>query len=451
MSDRPTPAPQDDTWSSNLGFVLAAIGSAVGLGNVWRFAYVAGENGGAAFLAAYAFYLLVLGLPLVLAETGLGRHARADVVGAVAEAAPGRGWGLGAKLLVVASVFVLGYYSLIAGWVLYYLTSALRWELWSVPEAAVGQYFHGFVASGVQPAIWQAATIVVCALVVAGGIQKGIERFSRLFVPLLGAMILGLALYAIQFEGAMAGVHFLFSPDWNLLLQPRVHLAAAGQAFFSLGVGLAIFVTYGAYLDRKEPLPRLAVAVVAGDTFFAIVAGLAIFPAVFAFGLNPAAGPGLVFEVLPQVFGRMPGGAFVGTAFFALLLLAAVTSMVSILEVSVAFVRRRYAWTRPVAVALCALAALAFGLPAALDPLIQAWTGARTTSLLTLSDRLVSHAILPLGGLFLALVVGWRWRKARALTAAGLGDGALAHGWFWSLRVLVPLLIVLMVAFEVTE
>jgi len=429
-----------EQWGTRSGFVLATIGSAVGLGNIWRFSYVAGVNGGGAFLVVYLLCVLLIGLPLLVAEIALGRRARCDAVAAFRLLATGRFWPLVGGLGVLTAIVELGFYSLIAGWALrYFAVTAIDGP---VPAGAdfVGG-FAAFVASPMEPFVWQILMLTATVLVVARGIRGGIELLNRTLMPLLAAIVVALAAFAVTLDGAADGLRFLFAPDWSALARPQVYLAAVGQAFFSIGVGMTIFVTYGSYLTPDQNVPRAAILTVVGDTAFALTAGVAIFAAVFAFGFDPQAGPTLAFVTLPQLFAAMPGGRVVAPVFFLLLSAAALTSMVSILEVAVAYLVRRVGWSRRAAVPVLGLFVFAVGFPAGLGFGVLAGVRIGEHDLFGAYDYLVANVSLPLGGLLLALFAGWVWSRRDALPSADFGDGAFGRLWLGLLRIPIPLAI----------
>ncbi|MCC7427311.1 MAG: sodium-dependent transporter [Alphaproteobacteria bacterium] len=430
-----------EEWGSRAGFILATIGAAVGLGNIWRFAYIAGENGGAVFLFVYLLFVALIGLPLVIAELALGRRGASDAVAAFAASAAGSLWRHAGWIGVVAAVAILSYYAVVAGWALRYFAGALTGALWREAGAGYGAFFEGFIAGSAEPMLYQAVMLALAALVVAAGVKGGIERINLWIMPLLAAIVCGLAIHALLLPGSARGVGFLFTPDWSALGRPALYLNALGQAFFSLGVGMAVFVTYGGYLGSQTGIPRSAATVVIGDTAFALVAGLAVFPAVFALGGDPAAGPRLAFITFPQILLDMPAGRIVGTVFFLLLSAAALTSMISLLEVAVAVLVARTGWSRPRATAIVAAALFLLGMPSALGyGTLRGWTLAGQP-LLDAIDHLVSNFLLPLSGLCIALFVGWRLRAAEAVSAADLAGSAVAPAWLWLLRIGAPLTI----------
>lgn len=432
-----------EQWGSRWGFILATIGASVGLGNIWRFSYVAGENGGAVFLFVYLICVALVGLPLVIAELSLGRRAQGDAVAAFEIAADGRRWRHLGWIGIAGAVLILSYYAVIAGWALKYFVGAATGSLWKAAEAGYGTFFRNFIADRGEPIVWQAAMLSLTMFIVAGGVRRGIEAVNRWLMPLLVVIILALAVFALTLPNAGAGLRFLFAPDWSAFARPGVYVAALGQAFFSLGVGMAVFVTYGSYMPRTFSLPSSAVIVAVGDTLFAIVAGLAIFPGVFSFGVDPTAGPELAFITLPQIFLSMPGGSAIGTVFFFLLAAAAFTSMVSLLEVPVSMAVHRSGLKRWSATALCGLLIFVLGLPSAMSfgTLGEVRIGGQ--QILDAVDAGVSNFLLPFGGILLAVFVGWRMERATALHEADMPTGWPGRLWLWLLRTLVPATIAL--------
>lgn len=430
-----------ETWGSRAGFIFAAIGSAAGLGNIWRFPHVTAEHGGAVFVFLYLACILIVALPILIAETAIGHRSRRDPISTFRLLGRGTGWAVTGYLAAATVAIVLGFYGVVAGWTAKYFFAALSGALWSIPETAYGQYFQDFAGHGVAPILWQAAAMAVTVAIVSAGVRGGIERCNRFLLPALAIILLGLAAYGLTLDGAAKGLAFLFKPDWRALARPEVYIAALGQAFFSLGLGAGIYLTYGGYLPRRTGLARPALAVAAGDTAVALLAAVAIFPAMFAFGRAPESGPALAFVVLPEIFRAMPGGAVFGAMFFLLLCIAALTSMVSMLEVAVASLLC-FGFRRPRASIVAGVAIFALGVPAALG--FGPWRGVRVAglSVFDLMDYAASNVALPLGGLLIATFVGWRWGRRRALAAAGLAGG-WGRAWFATLRYAAPVAIVL--------
>ena len=431
-----------ERWGSGRGFLLATLGSAVGLGNVWRFSYVAGENGGGAFLLVYLVMVFLVGVPLLLGEFALGRSTQRESAAAFETLAPASPWRHLGLLGVIVASLILAYYAVIAGWVLKYLSLHFAGNTQAFAAAGFANAFRSFIAHPLEPIAWQFAVMALTVAVVAGGVERGIEAVSKLLMPALGLLLLALAIHSVTLPGFGQGVAFLLQPDWSALTRPKVYLAALGQAFFSMGLAMGVMMTYGSYVAPTHRLPGAAVTIAMGDTLFAIVAGLVIFPAVFSFGLDPAQGPALAFVVLPEVFAQMKGGAWVGAAFFLLLAIAALTSAVSLLEVAVAFAMHRFGWSRKRA--SLGLGALIFvlGVPASLG--FGPWAGLTAMGgrgILDALDFVAANILLPLNGLLIALFLGWVWHRRDALAACDLPTSRLGRLWYFSVRYTVPLLV----------
>lgn len=432
---------QSARWASGVGFGLAVLGSAVGLGNIWRFPYVAGENGGAAFLLVYLIVVSVLGWPLLLAEIGVGYHTHADSIDAYARVTPKRPWRWAGWLGVAAAVVILMYYPVVTAWVVQYLWLALQGDLATPGGLAQGARFDALTHDGISVLMAQALVLVMATGIVAAGVVKGIEQTSKLLMPLFALLLLGLVIYGLTLPGAVKGLEFMFRADWDYVLRPQTWLVALGQALFSVGIGMGVLVTYGAYLPDSRSLPRIGLGVIAGDTFVGMLACLIIFPALFSLGLAPAQGPGLAFVILPEVFVRMPGGQVAAVAFFVLLLIAALTSIVSLLEVPIALLMARRGWRRGPATLLIGGLVFLTGVPVALGEGMALLQREGMPTLLGLTDQLSSYILLPLSALAIALVAGWQWREKEACDAAGLQSVALRSLWWSAMRWLVPMLL----------
>ncbi|MFG6119400.1 sodium-dependent transporter [Thalassobacillus sp. B23F22_16] len=433
-----------EKWASKLGFMLAAMGSAVGLGNIWRFSYVAGENGGGAFLLVYLFFVFVIGIPLLLTEVSIGRKAQSDVVGSFAKLSPGTPWFFSGFFGVAASFLILSFYSVVAGWSVYYLWKYVSGDFFTTPEGGYEAAFGGFISHTWQPLFWHALFMVMTIGIVLVGIKKGIEAANKIFMPTLAILLIGLAAYSLTLEGAMEGVRFLFQPNWSALTNPAVYLAALGQAFFSLSLGMGAMLTYGSYLSKENKLPSATIGIGVMDSFFAVISGIVIFPAVFAFGINPSSGPPLVFITLPGIFDQMPFGGIVGLVFFFALALASLSSAISILEVPVAYFMRIFHWSRKMASVLTGsimfllglVVSLGYGVLAGVSPI-----GDRDIQ--ESMDFIASNILLPLGGLAMALFVGWYFKKATALEATDLTGNAFGPIWYGIVKYIAPVLIIL--------
>ncbi|MCS7089564.1 MAG: sodium-dependent transporter [Verrucomicrobiota bacterium] len=420
-----------EQWRSRWGFVMAAAGSAIGLGNIWRFPYLAGENGGAAFVLVYVVAVALIGLPLMLNELVLGRKGGRDVVGSLRQLAPGTFWHWTGFLCILCSFVVLSYYSVVAGWALAYaVVSALGLHVdFATFAATPGPVIASF-----------AAFLGFTVAIVQAGVTGGIERWSRRLMPLLGVLMLVVLIRSLTLSGAESGIRYYLQPDFGKV-DGQVLLKAVGQVLFSLGVGWGLLVTYAAYLDRSHPLPQSALWVAVLDTAVALLAGLMIFPAVFAFGRDPAGGPTLTFQTLPDVFARMPGGAAVGTLFFLLLVVAALTSTIAMLEVPVAWLVQEKRWSRCWAASVVGAAAFVMGIPSALS-----MGGARFWSelqfggqrgLMDILDQVFGTGLLLLISLLFSLFTGWWWTPSAAAAEAAVGSPRFLEGAWGRWRVKV--------------
>lgn len=323
-------------FSSKFGILAAAVGSAIGLGNIWRFPYVVGKYGGGAFLIVYLGIVAAIGLPLMLSEFVIGREGKQDAIGSFKKLDSKRPFFVSGVLGVLAAFFILSFYGVVAGWTLEYVFASITNKFAGQSSEQIGNMFGSFIADPYRPIMWQIVFMGITGLIVSTGVQKGIEKVAKIMVPLLLVLIIILDIKALSLPNSMEGLKFLFQPDFSVI-DGRVVLGALGHAFFSLSLGMGIMITYGSYISDKENLGSTALQISLADTFIALLAGIAIFPAVFAYGVDPSDGAGLVFITLPNVFNQMPGGYIFSIMFFALLALAALTSTISLLEVVVAY------------------------------------------------------------------------------------------------------------------
>jgi NSS family neurotransmitter:Na+ symporter len=398
-----------EQWGSKIGFVLAAAGSAVGLGNIWKFPYLTGSKGGAAFVFVYLLAVLILGLPIMIAELVIGRHTERDPVGAFKAMAGGTWWVLVGYLGVLSGFFILSFYSVVGGWTIGYIVKGITGALAHLitPEAA-SQVFRSFVANPVSAIVYHLLFMGATVFIVIGGVKGGIEKWNKILMPLLFAILLVLIGRGMMAEGGEKGLIFYLTPDFTQITGDTV-LSALGQAFFSLSLGMGAVITYGSYLSSQERILTAAFWIVFIDTAVALLAGFAIFPSVFAMGLSPAEGPGLVFHVIPAVFARMPGGQFFAILFFLLLFLAAVTSSISLLEVVTAYLIDERGWSRRRAVLVMGTAIAIFGLPSALSFGSLAHLTIAGVTFFDFMDRLTSNYMLPIGGFFISICLGWKY------------------------------------------
>lgn len=434
-----------EQWATRWGFILAALGSAVGLGNIWRFPYLAGENGGAAFLIIYILCVVLIGAPVMMAEFMTGRRSQSDAVQSITKIAPGKPWFLAGGIGVAAAFFILTFYGVIAGWGLKYLFSYLTGGLWRPPADGYAGFFETFVSKPFEPIIWQAIFMAIVIGIIYLGVKKGIELSSKIMMPVLGILVLILAIYSISLEGSSEGLAFLFSPDWSAFTEPGVYLAAMGQAFFSLSLGMGVMITYSGYLSQKERLPSATGSIITFDTLFAVLAGVVIFPALFAFGGDPTEGPGLVFITLPEIFGSMGGfGAVIGFLFFFLFSVAALSSAISLLEVSVAYFMRRFSMNRQTTALMIGIIIFMIGIPSSLSQgAVEGLNLLPDTDFLSSIDFITGSIMLPLSGFIIALFVGWGWRKTELFEQSDFGQTGLGMALLWLLRVVVPIAVFL--------
>lgn len=401
-----------DNFGSRFGALVAMAGSAVGLGNLWRFPYLVGENGGAAFIIIYILLSFLICLPIFISEFVIGRRSQKNAYAAFRDLSGGSAWRWVGLFTIIVPLIVLSYYSVIGGWSVEYLLKSCTFSFsGGVSQSSMSTVFSDFVTSTWTPLICHTIFLLVTTLIVAAGVKGGIENFSKIMMPMLFVIVIAIAVYSLTLPGAGKGVDYLFNPDFSKITGKAV-AAALGQAFFSLSLGFGTIMTYASYVSRKENIMLQSASTAVSDLMFALIAGVAIMPAVFAFGLDPQSGPGLVFETLPFVFGQMPAGGVIAILFFAALLVAAFTSSISMLEVAVAYLveEKKFSriWACITLFVVCwlvgTLCSLSFG------PLshIEIAGG----NLFDFFDNLSSNILMTLGSLFTVLFVGWRMKKS---------------------------------------
>ena len=435
-----------DSFGSRFGALVAMAGSAVGLGNLWRFPYLVGENGGAAFIIIYILLSFVICLPIFISEFVIGRRSQKNAFAAFRDLSGGSAWRWVGLFTIIVPLVVLSYYSVIGGWSVEYLLKSVSFSFTGEASQSVfHSMFTDFVSSTWAPLIAHTAFLLVTTLIVIVGIKDGIEKFSKVMMPLLFFMVVAIAIYSMTLPGASAGLDYLFNPDFSKITGKAI-AAALGQAFFSLSLGFGTIMTYASYVSKKENIMFQSAATAVSDLMFALIAGMAIMPAVFAFGLNPQSGPGLVFETLPFVFGQMPAGGVVAILFFLALLVAALTSSISMLEVAVAYLveEKKFSrlWACVVLFAVCwvvgAICSLSFG------PLSDIKIDGG--NIFDFFDNLSSNILMTLGSLLTVLFVGWCLKKTDVydeFTNGGtLSRNARIFGVLWFLiRYVCPLAI----------
>ncbi len=409
MSQQVTSAKRDG-FTSRFGIIAAAAGSAVGLGNIWKFPYIVGENGGSAFILVYLISILLVGMPVLLAEFLIGRRGQANAVRSFKNIKPNSKWFSIGWIGIVAAFMILGFYTVIAGYTIHYFILTITNSFTGMSSAEISNTFNEFQTSSTLPIIYTVIFILISLGILFGGIKDGIEKYSKILMPGLVGIIVLLVIRAITLPGATEGIEFLLKPNFNELSMPAV-LDALGHSFFSLSVGMGTMLTYGSYISKKENLTTTTVSIAAADTVIALLAGLAIFPAVFAFGIDPTAGPGLVFITLPNVFLQMTGGTIFGALFFFLLFIAALTSVVSIFEVIIAYITEELSVTRPKAMTLTTLAVVFISILCAFSNTPDSSLTFFGTTLFDWMDKLSANILLPIGGLLIMIFIGFIMKR----------------------------------------
>lgn len=431
-----------DQFTSGLGFIFAAAGSAVGLGNIWRFPYMAGTNGGGAFVLVYLICVLVVGASLLLTEFAIGRYGKTNAIDSYGKI---RKWARGIGFLGFFSAFIfLSYYSVVSGWTVFYSIQSF-FGLSGIAPDQTGNFFGAFISDPVKPLLYHAIFMALTVGIIIKGVSKGIEKSTRIMMPMLFVLLIILVARSLTLPGAWEGIKWYLTPDFSAI-HPGVWIAALGQVFFSMSVGMAGMVTYASYLGDKENMPKTAIVVALMDTGVALLAGLVIFPAVFSFGMEPAAGPGLVFITLPAVFSQMPMGQLFSFMFFVLLAVACLTSSISILEMPVSYLIEKFGLSRKNAA--YTVGAIGYVLGIAVSFSFGIWSDVQLfgKGIFDLFDYFGSNISLPLGGLATAILVGWFWGKERAVDEAGNhGEikGPLLDVWFVIVKYVAPVAILL--------
>jgi NSS family neurotransmitter:Na+ symporter len=428
-------------WSSRWIFVLAATGSAVGLGNIWRFPYITGTNGGGAFVCVYILCVLLMAIPIMMAEIMLGRRGRQSPINTMQSLAEEEGlnpaWRYLGWMGVVAGFMILSFYSVVAGWTIDYVIRAGSGVFTTSSDNEIAGYFENLLASPERLLVIHTIFMALTVIVVSMGVRSGLERAVKVMMPALFILLVIMVGYAMSMPGFSQGIRFLFEPDFSELTADGF-LAALGQAFFSLSLGMGAIMMYGSYLPEKASIAKTTFGIAAADTCVAILAGIAIFPLVFSYGLQPDSGPGLIFITLPIAFGKMPYGEFFGTGFFVLLLFAAWTSSISLLEPAVAWLVENRGISRPRASALAGLLAWLLGIGSLLS--FNHWADYKLfgKTWFDMMDYLTSNVMLPLGGLLLAIFAAWLMKKQSSVDELGMGDGAGYQFWYFTVRYIAP-------------
>ncbi len=435
-------------WSSRIVFLLSAVGAAVGLGNIWKFPYITGENGGSAFVLVYLIVIAFVAIPILIAELMLGRRGQQSPPHAVAiiarEEGRSRRWSVVGWLGICSAYLIMTYYSVIAGWAMSYMFKTGSGDFSGQDAAAVGAQFNNLLANPVQLTVWHAIFMGITAVILVRGLHNGVETAMKMLMPTLFLLLLAMVGYAIAEGDIWAGLHFMFDFDLGAI-NGQVVLMAIGHAFFSIGVAMGLMMGFGAYLGNEISIGKSALIISVMDTVVALLAGIAIFPIVFANGLDPAQGPGLIFVTLPIAFGNMTGGLIFGTMFFILLFFAALTSAIGSMEPVVAWVEEHRNISRPVAAVLVCGSAFILGMGSVFS--FNLWSDWHPlgfidrfaeSGVFDLLDYLTANIMMPLGGLLLAVFVGWKISPAAVAEHVNIQNPRIFRVWFWLLRFVVP-------------
>lgn len=410
-----------DSFSGKIGILAAAAGSAVGLGNIWRFPYITGENGGGAFLLIFIIAVIVIGIPAILSEFVIGRKSQANALGAFKILSPGKVWWFIGLMGIVAAFVILSFYSTVAGWTLEYIFQSFLGSFHDKSTSELADNFNNFTASWFRPLLWQIIFMLLTALIVFAGIQNGIEKATKILMPALLIMIIFVCVRSLSLEGSKKGLEFLFKPDFSKVTYQTI-LLAFGQAAFSLSIGMGALITYGSYIKKDTPLVNVATQIAFVDTLIALLSGVMIFPALFALGASPAGGPGLVFITLPKIFNSMPGGDFFAIIFFILLAVAALTSTISVLEVVVAYLVEEKKLSRKSATIIASISITILGVFCTLSfgPLRDFTIFKKT--IFDLMNYLSANILLTFGALFIIIFCGWILKKEAFLKEINISE-----------------------------
>ena len=431
-----------DQFKSQLGFVFAAAGSAVGLGNIWRFPYITGTSGGGVFVLLYLVCVLLIGSSLLLVEFAIGRHGKSNAIDSYGKIRKGAKW-IGFLGFFSAFIF-LSYYSVVSGWTVFYSIQSF-FGLNGLAPDQMGSFFGNFISDPIKPLLYHAMFMALTVFIIIKGISQGIEKYTKIMMPMLFGLLIVLVLRSLTLPNAWEGIKWYLTPDLSKVTA-GVWIAALGQVFFSLSVGMSGMVTYASYLNKDENLPKTSIIVSLMDSAVAILAGLIIFPAVFSFGMEPGAGPGLVFITLPAVFAQMPLGSLFSFMFFVLLAIACLTSSISILEMPVSYLIEKFGWSRRKAA--LRVGAIAYVLGIAVSFSFGIWGDITFfgKGIFDLFDYFGSNISLPLGGLAAAILVGWFWGEKDVVSEVsnqGMIQSKVIKIWFPVVKFVVPVIILL--------
>lgn len=430
-------------FGSKLGFLAAAVGSAVGLGNIWRFPYELGQNGGFAFLIVYLLCVFLIGWPLMLSEFAIGRMGQSNVAGSFTKITGTNHWKWIGMLSALSVLLIISFYMVVCGWSLEYIYQAITNQFAGKSPLQLSDTFSNFTSSTWHPLLWLLFFLVINCGIVVGGVQDGIEKTSKFLMPFLFIIIVVLCIRSITLPGGLEGLRFLFSPDFSKIT-PSVILSAMGQAFFSLSLGMGCMITYGSYISKKAHLGKTAFQVVSMDSLISVLAAMTIFPAVFAMGINPSQGPELVFITLPNVFNHMPGGYVWGILFFILLAIAALTSSISMLEVITAYISEEFRISRKSTAIIASIIIGILSVGCSLSMGVWSDYTILGMNLFDFFDNLTAKILMPIGGIAISIFTGWvldKQRRENELTNEGQLQLKYLKVYTFLLKYIVPLAI----------
>lgn len=435
------------TFGSKFGILVAMAGSAVGLGNMWRFPFLVGTNGGAAFILIYLLFVIFLCLPIMYSEFLIGRRAQANAFGAFRKIAPREKWGIIGIVGVIAAFTVLSFYAVVGGWTVDYMFKALTLSFNTTDTGELGNIFAEATSSTVKPVVYMLIFLLLTGAIVMAGVGKGIEKYAKIMMPVLFVMVVLIAIRSVTLPNSSAGLKFLFYPDFSQVTSKTV-LAALGQSFFSLSLGMCCILTYGSYVKKNENILSLSASTAFADTLFAIIAGIAIMPAVFSFGISPSEGPGLVFVTLPSIFAQMSCGSVIAILFFVSLFLAAITSSISVLEIIVAFFVEELKIKRVKAVIISLSGITVLALLCCLSQGVLSDFKLFGLTVFDLFDKLSSDYLMTTGGLLIVIFVGWRMKRSDVMDELTSGNALKIKRWFlnityFTIKFVAPLVILI--------
>lgn len=434
-------------FGSKFGILVAMTGSAVGLGNLWRFPFLVGTNGGAAFILIYLLFVIFLCLPIMYSEFLIGRRVQANAFGALNKLAPKGRWGVIGIVGVIGATTILSFYSVVGGWTVDYMCKAITFSFNTTDANELNNLFTESVSSTVEPVVYMLIFLLLTGVIVMAGVEKGIEKYAKIMMPVLFIMVVLIAIRSVTLPNSAEGLKFLFYPDFSQVTSKTI-LAALGQSFFSLSLGMCCILTYGSYVKKSENIISLSASTALADTLFAIIAGMAIMPAVFSFGISPSEGAGLVFVTLPRVFAQMSFGGVIAILFFVSLFLAAITSSISVLEIIVAFFVEELKFKRTKAVIVSLSGITVLSLLCCLSQGVLSDIKLFGLNFFDLFDKLSSDYLMTIGGLLIVIFVGWRMKRSDVMDELTSGNTLKIKKWFlnvtyFTIRFVAPVVILI--------